>query len=87
MSTTSVQPDRTTAARQGATAADHQTQVQALARYAARARFEDLSAESRRELPIHILDCLACCLAAPAPARSTPAATRSGSSAAARAPP
>jgi 2-methylcitrate dehydratase len=45
--------------------ADHQTQVQALARYAARARFDDLSDESRRQLPIHILDCLACCLAAP----------------------
>ena len=65
MTTPSVQPDRATASRQGATAADHQTQVQALARYTARARFEDLSAESRRQLPIHILDCLACCLAAP----------------------
>jgi 2-methylcitrate dehydratase len=58
------QPDRATAAQQRATAADHETQVQALARYAARARFEDLSADSRRQLPIHILDCLACCLAA-----------------------
>jgi 2-methylcitrate dehydratase len=58
------QPDRATASPQGATAAEHETQVQALARYAARARFEDLSAESRRQLPIHILDCLACCIAA-----------------------
>jgi 2-methylcitrate dehydratase len=49
---------------QGATAADHETQVQALARYAARARFEDLSAESRRQLPVHILDSLGCCIAA-----------------------
>jgi 2-methylcitrate dehydratase len=65
MTTPSVQPDRATASPQGVTAADHQTQVQALARYAARARFEDLSAESRQQLPIHILDCLACCLAAP----------------------
>src|ERR1700722_12238076 len=40
------------------------TQVQALAKYAARASFADLSAESRRQLPIHILDSLACCIAA-----------------------
>jgi 2-methylcitrate dehydratase len=40
------------------------TQVQLLARYAARATFEDLSADSRKQLPIHILDSLACCLAA-----------------------
>ena len=40
------------------------TQVEALAQYAARARFEDLSAESRRQLPVHILDCLGCCIAA-----------------------
>jgi 2-methylcitrate dehydratase len=52
------QPNRTTAA------ADHETQVQALARYAARARFDDLSADSRKQLPIHILDSLACCIAA-----------------------
>ena len=51
-------------APQPAAAADHQTQVQALARYAARARFGDLSAESRAQLPIHILDSLACCIAA-----------------------
>jgi 2-methylcitrate dehydratase len=40
------------------------TQVEALARYAARASFDDLSTESRRQLPIHILDCLGCCIAA-----------------------
>src|ERR1700733_7265901 len=40
------------------------TQVEAIAKYAARASFEDLSAESRRQLPIHILDSLACCIAA-----------------------
>jgi 2-methylcitrate dehydratase len=41
-----------------------QTQVQALAKYAARANFDDLSAESRKQLPIHILDSLGCCIAA-----------------------
>jgi 2-methylcitrate dehydratase len=65
MTPTFEQPDRATASEQGATAADHQTQVQALARYAARATFGDLSAESRAQLPVHILDSLACCLAAP----------------------
>src|SRR6201996_882699 len=40
------------------------TQVEALAKYAARASFDDLSAKSRRQLPIHILDSLACCIAA-----------------------
>src|ERR1700760_2694742 len=40
------------------------TQVEPLAKYAARASFEDLSAESRTQLPIHILDSLACCIAA-----------------------
>jgi 2-methylcitrate dehydratase len=40
------------------------TQVETLAAYAARARFEDLSAESRKQLPVHILDCLGCCIAA-----------------------
>jgi 2-methylcitrate dehydratase len=40
------------------------TQVQALAKYAARATFDDLSAESRKQLPIHILDSLGCCIAA-----------------------
>jgi hypothetical protein len=36
------QPDRATAAQRRAAAADHETQVQALARYAARARFDNL---------------------------------------------
>jgi 2-methylcitrate dehydratase len=40
------------------------TQVEALAKYAARASFADLSAESRRQSPIHILDSLGCCIAA-----------------------
>src|SRR6202012_3350808 len=40
------------------------TQVESLARYAARASFAHLSNESRRQLPIHILDSLACCIAA-----------------------
>jgi 2-methylcitrate dehydratase len=40
------------------------TQVEALARYAARASFADLSTESRKQLPIHILDSLGCCIAA-----------------------
>src|ERR1700747_506132 len=40
------------------------TQVEALARYAVRASFTDLSAESRKQLPIHILDSLACSIAA-----------------------
>ena len=42
----------------------HGTQVQALARYAARATFDDLSAQSRKELPVHILDCLGCSISA-----------------------
>jgi 2-methylcitrate dehydratase len=40
------------------------TQVEALAKYTVRASFADLSAESRRQLPIHILDSLGCCIAA-----------------------
>src|SRR5258707_11317929 len=40
------------------------TQVETLAEYAARASFADLSAESRRQLPIHILDSMGCCIAA-----------------------
>src|ERR1700758_5803146 len=40
------------------------TQVESLAKYAARASFTDLSAESRRKIPIHILDSLACSIAA-----------------------
>ncbi len=47
-----------------AVAAGHETQVQALARYAARATFDDLSAKSRKELPVHILDCLGCSISA-----------------------
>src|SRR6202045_512235 len=43
---------------------EKRTQVEALASYAARARFDDLSAASRKQLPIHILDCLGCCIAA-----------------------
>jgi 2-methylcitrate dehydratase len=57
------QPARAASLQRG-TGAGHQTQVQALARYAARARFGDLSAESRTQLPVHILDSLACCIAA-----------------------
>ena len=63
MTSTPEQPDRATAAQPRATTADHKTQVQALARYAARATFDDLSADSRGQLPIHILDSLACCIA------------------------
>src|SRR5260370_41609384 len=40
------------------------TQGEALGRYAARAKFGDLSAESRKQLPVHILDSLGCCIAA-----------------------
>src|ERR1700693_2390888 len=40
------------------------TQVEALAKYAARSSFADLSSESRRQLPIHILDSLCCSIAA-----------------------
>src|ERR1700734_54146 len=40
------------------------TQVEALAKYAARAKFADLSSESRKQLPIHILDSLGCSIAA-----------------------
>ncbi len=70
MTSTPEQPGRAAASQRRATGAGHQTQVQAFARYAARARFGDLSAESRRQLPIHILDSLGCCIAAPwAPVR------------------
>jgi 2-methylcitrate dehydratase len=47
-----------------ATASQSLTQVQQLARYAARASFDDLSPASRQQLPIHILDSLGCCIAA-----------------------
>jgi 2-methylcitrate dehydratase len=40
------------------------TQVEALAKYAVAASFADLSAQSRKQLPIHILDSLGCCIAA-----------------------
>jgi 2-methylcitrate dehydratase len=40
------------------------TQVEALAKYAARASFADLSAQSCKQLPVHILDSLGCCIAA-----------------------
>lgn len=40
------------------------TQIEALARYAFRASFDDLSQEMRRELRIHILDSLGCSIAA-----------------------
>jgi 2-methylcitrate dehydratase len=40
------------------------TQVEALAKYAARAKFGDLSRQSRTQLPIHILDSVGCCIAA-----------------------
>jgi 2-methylcitrate dehydratase len=40
------------------------TQVEAIAKYAVRASFDDLSVESRRQLPIHILDSLSCSIAA-----------------------
>src|ERR1700720_3437653 len=40
------------------------TQVEALAKYAARASVADLSAQSRKQLPVHILDSIGCCIAA-----------------------
>src|ERR1700729_372003 len=40
------------------------TQVEALAKYSVGASFADLSAQSRKQLPIHILDSLGCCIAA-----------------------
>jgi|SRR5580704_12147959 2-methylcitrate dehydratase PrpD len=52
---------------QGAAAAEGSpslTHVQNLARYAARAAFEDLSPASLAQLPIHVLDSLGCCIAA-----------------------
>ncbi len=55
---------QTKSAQAPAPLAGGRTQVEALAQYAVRARFEALSAESRKQLPIHILDCLGCCIAA-----------------------
>ena len=46
------------------TIATDETQVQALARYAARATFDDLSAESRKQIPVHVLNSLGCSIAA-----------------------
>ena len=40
------------------------TQVESLAKYAARASFADLSSRSREQLPVHILDSIGCCIAA-----------------------
>src|SRR6202045_2439705 len=40
------------------------TQVEALAKYAVRASFADLSVQSRKQLPVHILDSIGCCIAA-----------------------
>src|ERR1700721_1147723 len=40
------------------------TQDEARAKYAPPAGFADLSQQSRRQLPIHILDSLGCCIAA-----------------------
>src|SRR6202046_2093822 len=40
------------------------TQVEALAKYAARAKFGDLSSQSRGQQPVHILDSVGCCIAA-----------------------
>jgi 2-methylcitrate dehydratase len=40
------------------------TQVEFLAKYAARASFADLSAQSRKQLPVHVLDSIGCCIAA-----------------------
>ena len=40
------------------------TQVESLAKYAARASFADLSSQSREQLPVHILDSIGCCIAA-----------------------
>ena len=64
MTSTPGQGGSVVTSRPPSTGADHQTQVQALARYAARATFSDLSGESRKQLPVHILDSLACCIAA-----------------------
>jgi 2-methylcitrate dehydratase len=64
MTSTREQIKRPAASQRVATVATHETQVQALARYAARASFDDLSAESRAQLPVHILDSLACCIVA-----------------------
>ena len=61
---------------------EKRTQVEALASYAARAKFDDLSAASRKQLPVHILDCLGCCIAALGAGPYRPVASRSRNSAA-----
>src|ERR1700688_2432173 len=40
------------------------TQIEALAKYAARAEFDSISSQSRAHLPVHILDSVGCCIAA-----------------------
>jgi 2-methylcitrate dehydratase PrpD len=52
------------------------TQVEALARYAARAKFDNLSAESRKQLPVHVLDSLGCSIAALGPTLFKPVASK-----------
>jgi 2-methylcitrate dehydratase len=67
MAQSTVQAEPGTQAMRGAAArggSPRLTEVQNLAKYAARAAFEDLSPESRTQLPIHILDSLGCSLAA-----------------------
>ena len=64
MTSTYQQTNPATASKPPSIAASDETQVQALARYAARATFDDLSAESRKQLRVHILDCLACSISA-----------------------
>ena len=41
-----------------------QTKVEQIAEYALRGRYEDLSAESKKQIPVHILDSLGCQIAA-----------------------
>ncbi|MDM8214026.1 MmgE/PrpD family protein [Enterococcus hirae] len=41
-----------------------QTKVEQIAAYALRAKYEDLSAESRKQIPVHILDSVGCQIAA-----------------------
>jgi hypothetical protein len=52
------------------------TQVQRLAAYAHRAQFGDLSPESVRQLPVHVLTAWPAAWRRPAPRPSTPAARR-----------
>ena len=82
MTSTQEQPGPATAARHASPQPVTRRRSQALARYAARATFGDLSAESRKQLPVHILDSSRAPSRPWEPARSTRAATRSRSSAA-----